>query len=112
MEQAHADQPSVVIDPLDDVSAQLELGDDSGWEVNPAGVQLRKSDRLVAGLAQALQQAMLLDVSERHRLIVALQRDWGRVERFQARAAGTGFWRLGIWSPPTAASRRGRLRAV
>jgi hypothetical protein len=30
-------------------------------------VQLGKSDRLVAGLAQALQQPLLLSVSERHR---------------------------------------------
>jgi len=67
MEQAHADQPPVVIDALDRVSVQLELADDGGWEVNPASVQLGKSDRLVAGLAQALQQPLLLSVSERHR---------------------------------------------
>src|ERR1035437_2148885 len=72
-EQAHADQPPVVIDALDHVSVQLELGDDGGRERNPAGVQLAKSDRLVAGLAQALQQPLLLDVSERHRRIGPLQ---------------------------------------
>jgi hypothetical protein len=55
MEQSHAYQPRVVIDALDDVSVQLELGDDGGREVNPGGVQLGKSDRLVAGLAQSLQ---------------------------------------------------------
>ena len=69
LEQAHADQPLVVIDALDHVSVQLELGDDGGREGNPAGVQLGKSDRLVAGLAQALQQPLLLDVSEHHRRI-------------------------------------------
>jgi hypothetical protein len=51
MEQAHADEPVVVVDALDDVSVQLELGDDGGWEVNPAGMKLGKSDWLVAGLA-------------------------------------------------------------
>jgi hypothetical protein len=67
MEPAHADQPPVVIDALDDVSVQLELGDDGGREVNPAGAQLGKSDRLVAGLAQALQQPPLLGVKGNHR---------------------------------------------
>jgi hypothetical protein len=51
MEQAYADEPLVVVDAPDDVSVQLELGDDGGWEVNPAGMKLGKSDRLVAGLA-------------------------------------------------------------
>jgi hypothetical protein len=60
MEQAHADQPPVVIDALDHVAVQLELGDDGGRERDPGGVQLCKSDRLVAGLAQALQQPLLL----------------------------------------------------
>jgi hypothetical protein len=67
MEQAQADQLPVVIDALDDVSVQLELGDDSGREVNPGSAQLGKSDRLVAGLAESLQQSLLLGVSERHR---------------------------------------------
>jgi hypothetical protein len=67
MEQAHADQPPVVIDALDHVSVQLELGDDSGREVNPAGMQLAKSDRLVARLAQALEQPLLLGVKQHHR---------------------------------------------
>jgi hypothetical protein len=49
----HADQPPVVIDALDHVSVQLELGDDGGRDVNPAGVKLGKSDRLVARLAQS-----------------------------------------------------------
>jgi hypothetical protein len=51
MKQAHTDEPPMVIDALDRVSVQLELGDDGGWEVNPGGVQLGKSDRLVARLA-------------------------------------------------------------
>ena len=52
MEQAHADHPPVVIDALDDVSVQLELGDDGGREVNPSGVQLGESDGLVARARQ------------------------------------------------------------
>ena len=40
---AHADQPPVVIDALDRVSMQLELGHDCGREVNPANVQLGKA---------------------------------------------------------------------
>jgi len=81
LEQAHADQPPVVIDALDRVAVQLdrvavqlEPGDDGGWEVNPASMQLGESDRLVAGLAQSLQQPLLLDVSGRHRRIGPLQR--------------------------------------
>jgi hypothetical protein len=54
IEQAHADRPPVVIDALDYVSVQLELGDDGGRERDPGGVQLPKSDRLVTGLAQSL----------------------------------------------------------
>jgi hypothetical protein len=44
----------VVVDALDRVSVQLELGDDGGWEVNLAGARLAKSDRLLARGAQAL----------------------------------------------------------
>jgi hypothetical protein len=40
MEQAHADELPVVIDALDRVSVELELGDEGGWEVNPAGMEL------------------------------------------------------------------------
>ena len=65
--QAHADQPAVVIDALDRVSMQLELGHDRGRAVNPASVQLGKSDRLLAGLAQPLGQPLQLSVSEHHR---------------------------------------------
>jgi hypothetical protein len=73
MEQAHADEQLVVIHARDDVSVQLKLGDDGGRERNPAGMQLGESDRLVTGLAQSLQQPLLLDVSGRHRRIGPLQ---------------------------------------
>jgi hypothetical protein len=63
MEQAHADEPPVVIDALDDVAVQLELGDDGGREVNPARVQLDEGHWLVAGIAQSLEQPLLLGVS-------------------------------------------------
>ena len=95
MEQAHAHEPLVVINALDRVSVQLELGDDGGREVNPAGVQLRKSDRLAGGVVQSLQQPLLLGVSERRRRIVDLPRDWGRVECFRAALLPLGRWRLG-----------------
>jgi hypothetical protein len=68
LEQAHADQPPAVIDTVDRVSVQLELAHDGGREVNPTGVQLGKSDRLIAGPAQSLKHSLLLGVSERHRL--------------------------------------------
>jgi hypothetical protein len=42
------------MDALDDVSVQLELGDDGGREVNPAGAEFGKSDWLFTGLAQSL----------------------------------------------------------
>jgi hypothetical protein len=64
LEQAHPDQPAVFIDALDRVSAQIELAHDGGREVNPAGVQLSERDRLLAGLAQPLEQPLLLGVSE------------------------------------------------
>jgi hypothetical protein len=97
MQQAHADQPPVVIDALDDVSVQLELGDDRGWEVNPAGVQLGKSDRLVARLAQALQQPLLLGVKESHRPDCRPPADCGRVGRL---VAGVGASADGRVQPP------------
>jgi hypothetical protein len=71
MVQAHDDELPVVIDAVDRVSVQLELGDDGGWEVNPAGMELGKSDRLVAGLAQSLQRPLLLGVGACHDRIVA-----------------------------------------
>lgn len=68
---------------LDDVSVQLQLGDDGGGKGNPGDVQLGKSDGLVAGLAQPVQQRLLLGVKETHRQIVALRR---------ACSAQTGVW--------------------
>jgi hypothetical protein len=106
MEQAHADQPPVVIDALDRVPVQLELSDNGGWEVNPAGMQLRKSDRLVTGLAQSLQQQLLLGVRARHDRIVAFRfGDWGlggahrrgRLHRYAI--VTTGAARLPRWTP-------------
>ena len=41
-----------------------------------AGVQLGERDRVVAGLAEVLQQPLLLGVSGRHRRIVALVSLW------------------------------------
>ena len=35
--QPHTDQPALVIDALDRISVQLELGDDGSREVNAAG---------------------------------------------------------------------------
>jgi hypothetical protein len=102
MDQAHADQPPVVIDALDRVSVQLELGYDGGYEVDPAGMQLRKSDRLVASPAQSLQQSLLLGVSARHRRIVASSRSVGASGRFRAAPLRLDVRRLGVWSPPTA----------
>jgi hypothetical protein len=64
---------------LDQVSIQLQLGDDRGREVNPAGVQLGKSDGLVAGLAQSLEQPLLLGVKENHRPDCRPPADWGRL---------------------------------
>jgi len=42
------------MDVLDDVSVQLEFGDDGGREVNSGGVELDECDRLFTGLAQSL----------------------------------------------------------
>jgi hypothetical protein len=67
IKQAHPDEETVVIDAVDDVPVQLELGHDGGWERDPAGVQFGKRDRLIAGLAQSLEQALLLNLSGRHR---------------------------------------------
>ena len=54
------------MDALDDVPVELELADDGRREVDPTGVQIGKGDGLVAGLAQPLQQPLLLGVSELH----------------------------------------------
>jgi hypothetical protein len=54
MEKSHAEQPPGFVDAFDDVSVQLELGDDGGREVDPVGAELGKSDGLFTGLAQSL----------------------------------------------------------
>jgi hypothetical protein len=64
LEEAHPDQPAAIIDAVDRVSAQIELAHDGGREVNPAGVQLSEGDRPLAGLAQPLEQPLLLGVSD------------------------------------------------
>jgi hypothetical protein len=94
MEQAHADELPVVVDALDRVSVQLELGDDGGWEVDPAGVEVRKSDRLVAGLAQSLQQPLLLGVSARHDRIVGSSGIGGALSVSEPRRCD---WTFGDW---------------
>ena len=63
IDQPHASKPPVLIDALNRVSVQFKLADDGGREINPASAQLVKSDRLLAGLAQALQHLLLLSVS-------------------------------------------------
>ena len=50
----------MVIDALDDVSVGLELCHGGGRERDPGCVQFGERDRLVAGLAQSLQQQLLL----------------------------------------------------
>ena len=67
LHQAYTGEPPAVMDALDDVSVELELGHDGSREVNPAGVQIGKGDWLFASLSQSLQQPLLLGVSERHR---------------------------------------------
>ena len=74
LDQAHADQPPALIGTVDRVSVQLELAHNGGREVNPTVAQLGKSDRLIAGPVELLKHPLLLDVSVRHRWIVALQR--------------------------------------
>ena len=51
-EEAHADQPAVIIGALDDVSVWLKLRSDGGGERDPGGMQLGERERLVACLAQ------------------------------------------------------------
>jgi hypothetical protein len=54
VEKPNAGRPPVFMDTLDDVSVELQLGDDGGWEVNAGGVELDKGDRMFTGLAQLL----------------------------------------------------------
>jgi hypothetical protein len=48
LQQADADLPVVLVDPLDHVPVELELADDDGGEVNPAGAQLVERHWLLA----------------------------------------------------------------
>jgi hypothetical protein len=69
-------------------------------------VQLGKSDRLVAGLAQSLQQPLLLASPSVIDWIVALQGVGGTSSVSNPHHTTLDVWRLGVWSPPAAASRR------
>lgn len=53
-EQAYAHEPPILMDALDRVSAELELAQDGGREVDPAGSQVCERDRPVPGAAQSL----------------------------------------------------------
>ena len=66
-EQADADQPVVVVDALDCVPVELELADDHGREVNPAGAQVLEGDWLPARAAQLLERPQLLVSASAHR---------------------------------------------
>jgi hypothetical protein len=54
LQEPHADEPAVLVNTVDGLPVQCELADDRGREVNPAGAQLRKRDRLAPGGAQSL----------------------------------------------------------
>ena len=108
LEQAHADQPPVVIDALDRVAVQLELGDDGGWEVNPAGMQ-RPAGRRPRAVAPAAVVPGRQRASSTHWSTPA---DCGRPERFQATLLPPDVWRLAVWPPPTAAPTAVDSRAV
>ena len=51
LQKAHAGQTRSVPGPLEEISAQLELGHDRRGEVDPDRVKLGERDRLIAGLA-------------------------------------------------------------
>jgi hypothetical protein len=81
----------VVIDALDEVPVQFELGDDGGRERDPVGVQLGVGDRLLAGLAQSVEQPLLLDVSGRHRPDCRPPARLGKPRRFRAALLALDF---------------------
>jgi hypothetical protein len=85
VEQAHADQPPLVIDALDRVPVHLKLAHDSGWKVNPVRAKLTKGHRLF-GLAQALEQPLLLGVSKRHRQALVQGATYGVVRLLEPEA--------------------------
>lgn len=85
LEQAHAEQPAVLIDALYDVSVQLELRDDGGWERDPGGMQRGERERLVAGLAAAALAAAVAErqwASSTDCRASGPERDYERVEAF------------------------------
>jgi hypothetical protein len=57
LQQADADLPALLVDPLDHVPVELELADDYGGEVNPAGAQLVERHWLVARARTATPNA-------------------------------------------------------
>src|SRR5450755_2139202 len=67
LQQADADLPAVFVDALDHVSVELELADDYGGEVNPAGAQLVERHWLVARAPCSLEHPQLLGFGDRHR---------------------------------------------
>jgi hypothetical protein len=78
----------VVIHPCDRVPVQLELRDHGGGKIDPAGAKLRKRGRPLARPLQKLKQPQLLDIDERHRLIVT-----------PTRLGGTSSWSIRLHPP-------------
>jgi hypothetical protein len=79
LQQAQADLAAVLVDPLDHVPIELKLADDDGGEVNAAGAQLVKRDRLGARAPQSLEHPQLLGCSRcRHRQDASPRFSWGR----------------------------------
>jgi hypothetical protein len=62
----YADQPAVLVEPLDHVPVDLELAEDYGGKVNPAGAELVERDWLLARASQPLEHSQLLGFTERH----------------------------------------------
>ena len=72
----------MIMDTLDAVTVELELGDGRGRKVNPVGAQLGKRDRPPAGSPQSFEQPLLLGVGTHHRVPPVLGHlsgvgDWG-----------------------------------
>ena len=99
-EQAHADHPAVVIDALDEVPVQLELGDDGGPERDPVGCSSAKATgwspawRSRSSSRCCWGSAGVIDV------IVALQRDWGSLEVSEPRCCHLTFSDWGFCCGP------------
>jgi hypothetical protein len=67
LEQAYADQPAVLVEPLDQIPVALKLAEDYGGKVNPTGAQLAERHWLLARAPQSLNHPQLLGFNERHR---------------------------------------------